>query len=440
MKSYIKDLCAIVSGFDTIDSGADATLPFAPEVVLYPETVKEISQAMRYLSAKNIEVFPFCGSTKLFLGNPVCATVGLSLSRFSGVLSHDVSDMVSTVRCGTQISEFQRTIGQKRQIFPVDPPFLDSGATIGGIVSSNLCGPLSTRYGTCKELVLGVKAVRADGEIISVGGKVVKNVAGYDIAKLLVGSLGTLCVLAEVTFRLYPQEQSSQTLALLFTDAASCSRATRKVLDADVVPTCVEVLDEKLSRRLWPKSNIFRVILIRFDSLEQAAMEQKVRIKADVLDDAAEIVDQIDESRSVEIWKAVREFPFDQKVDLIARIALPIRNSIEVMESIGHTPELSGVELNCVLRPARGVILAEIKGDRSSVLRVARYLENLVTSLSGSIMFSAFSARFLREVKPWWNFGNSFEIMKNIKNRFDPHNILCPGKMFKSGGVKREGS
>ncbi len=437
MKGYIKDLCAVVSRFDVAGSGAETELPFAPEVILYPETMDEISRVMKYLSADKIGVFPFCGGTKLFLGNPVRAEVGLSLNRFSGVLSHDVSDMVSTVRCGTKISEFQRTVGLSGQILPVDPPFLDSGATVGGLVSSNLCGPLSTRYGTCRELVLGVKAIRADGEIINVGGKVVKNVAGYDIAKLLVGSLGTLCVLAEVTFRLYPKERSSQTLALLFTDAASCSRAVRKVLDADTVPTCFEVLDESLSRRLWPESNMFRIVLLRFDGIERAAAEQMDRIKDAVSNDAAEIVERMDVDRGAAIWKAVGEFPFDRNVDIVSRIALPVRNSIGVMETIGDAPELSGVELNCVLRPARGALLAGVSGDSSSVLLAARYLQNLVVSLSGGIMFSVFSSGFSSEVKPWGNSGDSLGLMKNIKSRFDPYNLLCPGKMFDSGGAER---
>ena len=250
--SYVTELSKMVSSFHVPGSGdAVPSVPefgFSPQIVLYPETVEEISRILSFASRSGIRIFPFAGGTKLFLGNPVDEIgAALSLRRLCRVLFHEPSDMVSTVQCGMEVREFQKAIGCENQIFPVDPPLLNTGATVGGLVSSNLCGPMSTRYGTCRELILGVKAVRADGEIINVGGKVVKNVAGYDIPKLMVGSLGTLCVLAEATFRLYPRQYFSRTLVLGFDNHVSCSQAARAILAADIVPTCFEILDENLS-------------------------------------------------------------------------------------------------------------------------------------------------------------------------------------------------
>ncbi|MYE60652.1 MAG: FAD-binding oxidoreductase, partial [Candidatus Dadabacteria bacterium] len=199
--SHVTELSKMVSASHVPvsgDTGLDVPeFGFSPEVILYPETVEEISRVLGFASQKGIRVFPFAGGTKLFLGNPVGAVgAALSLKRLGRLLFHEPSDMVSTVECGMEVREFQNAVGRENQLFPVDPPGLDSGATVGGLLSTNLCGPMSTRYGTCRELVLGVRAVRADGEIINLGGKVVKNVAGYDIPKLMAGSLGTLCVLA----------------------------------------------------------------------------------------------------------------------------------------------------------------------------------------------------------------------------------------------------
>ena len=250
--SQLKELCRMVSDFRVPASGdTDLGVPqfgFSSEVILYPETVEEISRVLGFASRRGIRVFPFGGGTKLFLGNPVSAVgAALSLRRLDRVLFHGPSDMVSTVQCGMEVSKFQNAVGGENQLFPVDPPGLCSGATVGGLVSTNLCGPMSTRYGTCRELILGVRAVRADGEIINLGGKVVKNVAGYDIPKLMAGSLGTLCVLAEATFRLYPRQPFSSTVVVGFDSHASCSRAAGAIFAADVVPTCFEVLDERLS-------------------------------------------------------------------------------------------------------------------------------------------------------------------------------------------------
>lgn len=433
--SHIAELSKIVSGFHVPGSGeADYSIPefgFSPEIILYPETVEEISRILSFASRSGIRIFPFAGGTKLFLGNPV-GEIGaaLSLSRLCRVLFHEPSDMVSTVQCGMEVREFQKAIGCENQIFPVDPPLLNAGATVGGLVSSNLCGPMSARYGTCRELILGVKAVRADGEIINVGGKVVKNVAGYDIPKLMVGSLGTLCVLAEATFRLYPRQLFSRTLVLGFDNHVSCSRAARAILAADVVPTCFEILDEKLSSEFGTTvQGAKRTILLRFDSFEEAVVEQIKQVREITSGETVTFVEMDDEC-SKDLWTAAREFPFSPEVSFSSKLALPITGSIEVLSDIESNPALSGVTVHCLSRPARGVTLVSVRGESEDAVGAARFLENLADSLGGRIMFSGIRRELVGKVKAWGDFGESLLLMKNIKQRFDPGDILLGEKIF----------
>ncbi len=432
--SYVKELSKIVSDFH-IPSAEDspdgaASFEFAPEVILYPKTVSEISEVFRLAFRNGLRIFPFSGGTKLFLGNSVGKVeAALSLRHLDRILSHEIPDMVSTVECGTKLVEFQSAVERENQLFPVDPPCRSLGATVGGFVSSNFCGPMSTGYGTCRELILGAKAVRADGEIINVGGKVVKNVAGYDIAKLLVGSLGTLCVIVEATFRLYPRQPFSKSLVLGFKDYASCSEAVRAILDTDVVPTCFEVLDEKLSSEFGAAQGMKRSILLRFDNFEEAVIWQTARVKEIVSATASEFF-ELEHPRASSIWELVREFPFSSKGSFFSKLVLPITGSIEMLENIESGSPLAGVELRCLSRPARGIILVSVNGEPDSALESARFLENLARSLKGGIMFSGICPELREEIKAWGDFGNSLGLMKNVKRRFDPKDVLLGEKIF----------
>ena len=424
----------MVSGFHVPGSGdADPGVPefgFSPEVILYPETVEQVSRVLGFASRKGIRVFPFAGGTKLFLGNPVSAVgAALSLRRLRRVLFHEPSDMVSTVECGMEVREFQDAVGREGQLFPVDPPGLGSGATVGGLVSTNLCGPMSTRYGTCRELILGVRAVRADGEIISLGGKVVKNVAGYDIPKLMAGSLGTLCVLAEATFRLYPRQPFSRTLVLGFDDHVSCSRAARAISAADVVPTCFEILDGKLSSEFAAAPGAERSVLLRFDSFEEAVVEQVRQVREITSGESASFVEMGD-GDSRELWDSAREFPFSSGAGFSSKLALPVTASVGILSELESAPELSGVTVRCLSRPARGVALVSVDGGGEEAVGAARFLEDLADSLGGRIMFPGVSGELRERIKAWGNFGDALFLMKNVKRRFDPGNILPGEKIF----------
>ncbi|MCY3986878.1 MAG: FAD-binding oxidoreductase [Candidatus Dadabacteria bacterium] len=435
--SYIKELCRMVSGFHVPGSGdTDLGVPelrFSPKIILYPETVEEVSSVMGFASQSGIRVFPFAGASKLFLGNPVIApVVALSLGRLRRMLFHEPSDMVSTVECGMEVREFQKAVGRENQLFPVDPPCLASGATVGGLVSTNLCGPMSTRYGTCRELILGAKAVRADGEVINLGGKVVKNVAGYDIPKLMTGSLGTLCVLVEATFRLYPHQPCSTTLLLGFHNHVSCSRAARAVLAADIVPTCFEILDERLSSEFEVASGAKRSILLRFDSFEEAVAEQIKQVR-DITSEQTSSFVEMNEERSCKLWDSAREFPFSRKAAFSSKLALPITASIEFLSDIESNSALSGFEVRCLVRPARGVALVSVVAPDEEAVAASVFLQDLVDSLRGRIMFSGIRPELVGRVKAWGDFGESLALMKGIKKRFDPADILHGEKIFPVG-------
>ncbi len=179
--------------------------------VLSPENTDEVASILRSANAESLAVEPTGGRTKLTWGSRVTPRVQLSTTRLTGIREHIWQDMTTTVAAGTPWSTMQRELARHNQRVALDPVFPDR-ATVGGVIATNDSGVLRRRYGSLRDLVLGMTIVLADGTIARSGGKVVKNVAGYDLPKLLTGSFGTLGVITEVTFRLHPLPASTLNL------------------------------------------------------------------------------------------------------------------------------------------------------------------------------------------------------------------------------------
>src|SRR5579859_8065842 len=183
---------------------ADEVAGVAPRAVAEPETEEEVAAVLRFASSEGLVVIPRGGGTQLDYGAPPSrADIILSMARISGVIEHAPHDLTLTVRAGTPLVDLQRALGEARQWLALDSP-LAPGATIGGIIATNATGPRRLRYGGVRDQIIGVRVALADGTIARGGGKVVKNVAGYDLPKLYTGALGTLGVILSASFRLYP--------------------------------------------------------------------------------------------------------------------------------------------------------------------------------------------------------------------------------------------
>jgi len=175
-----------------------------PRAVVLPGSVEEVSGILAVASAEGLKVVPWGGGTKMaFGGLPEHVDLVLGLSRLSGAVDHEPGDMTASFRAGTLLKEAQAVLGRHGQFIALDPPDADR-ATLGGILATNSSGPRRLRYGASRDLVIAIRVVHADGKVTKAGAKVVKNVTGYDLGKLYIGSLGTLGIIVEASFRLYP--------------------------------------------------------------------------------------------------------------------------------------------------------------------------------------------------------------------------------------------
>jgi FAD/FMN-containing dehydrogenase len=191
----------------------------ADTITATPANTKEISEILRYANENHLTVTPVGGNTKQTWGNPTKANIHLELTRLHRVLEHPWQDLTCTVQAGCTWQHLQETLAQHGQFVALDPLFPHQ-ATVGGILATNDSGALRHKYGSLRDLVIGMTLVLPDGTIARSGGRVVKNVAGYDLCKLLTGSLGTLAIITEATFRLHPLPQHAQTFTVSAPQAA----------------------------------------------------------------------------------------------------------------------------------------------------------------------------------------------------------------------------
>ena len=251
----------------------DAIGGVLPSTVVAPADEAEVAAVLAAASAHHMAVVTRGGGTKLDWGAPPTrCDVILSTSRIEGIVDHEPADLVCVARAGTPLAVLQKQLASTqgfRQRLMLDPPHGD-GATLGGVVATAASGSLRTRFGTPRDLVIGASFVLADGTVGRSGGKVVKNVAGFDVAKLLVGSLGTLAVITEIAFRLHPLPSASRTVVLESRSVDDLCAFARAVGRMQVTPNVVDLH--------WPEG----VAVVRFDSSERGADVQARRVTAEI--------------------------------------------------------------------------------------------------------------------------------------------------------------
>ncbi|KQT93859.1 glycolate oxidase [Marmoricola sp. Leaf446] len=211
-----------------------------PGLVARPADTDQVAEVLRAAAAHGLSVVPRGGGTKLSWGvAPRSADVLLDVGALDQVLDHAAGDLIVAAQAGCRLADLQDRVAQGGQRLALDETV--PGTTVGGMLAANTSGPRRTAVGSARDLLIGITMVRADGVVAKAGGRVVKNVAGYDLGKLLIGSAGTLGVITDATFRLHPVPAASRWVSVPVADPAEALRVTQAVLHAQVVPAAVEV-------------------------------------------------------------------------------------------------------------------------------------------------------------------------------------------------------
>src|SRR3954452_9793917 len=218
----------------------DAVDGITPSFVAGPGSIEETSELMKLANEEGLTAAPRGGGTKMSLGNlPRDLDLIVSTVRMNEIIEHVPGDQVVRVQAGLNLQDLQEQLAKANQLLGIDSP--EKGSTIGGIVAANSSGPRRYRYGTVSDRIIGITVVLPDGTVAKAGGKVVKNVAGDDLSKLLTGALGTLGIIATCNFRLHPRPEASRTVAVELNNALSAGKAAQAAMHAQIVASAVEL-------------------------------------------------------------------------------------------------------------------------------------------------------------------------------------------------------
>ncbi len=216
-----------------------------PKVVVTPATIDEVSRVVAYASQEHRAIVPRGNGSKMKMGGiPRKMDIVLSTRRLNRITDRDCENLTLSAESGLTLGEVQQGLAKvgKGYFLPLDPPFTDQ-ATLGGIVATNSSGPKRLLYGSARDMMIGAKAVFPNGDIVVSGGKTVKNVSGYDMCKLLIGSYGTLGILCEMTFKLLPLPEKEATLGLSFAALEDADDFVRELRGGQLIPSSIEILN-----------------------------------------------------------------------------------------------------------------------------------------------------------------------------------------------------
>jgi len=388
-----------------------------PEVMVYPNSPEELGAVLQRASEQNWRVLTCGNGSKIDWGGLVHPVdIIVSTARLNQAIEHAVDDLTLTVAAGVKFVQIEEMLAGHNQFLALDPAYPED-ATIGGIVATADTGSWRQRYGGVRDRLLGISFVRSDGKIVKAGGRVVKNVAGYDLMKLLTGSYGTLGVISQVTLRLYPLPEASGTVVLTGSSEA-IDKATRTLLNSALTPTAADLTCDSEGIKL----------IARFQSMAESVKQQSERLLevGQALGLEGSLYSDTDEAN---LWKGLRKqiWASPETTPIICKIGVRPTAAVEALTFCQKMPATS---MAGVIHARTGLGLLRSDAMRSTqLLEMRSHLE----SKGGFLTVLSAPVELKQKIDVWGYKGNAIEIMRGIKQQFDPKNILSPHRFV--GGM-----
>ena len=354
-----------------------------------------------------------CGAGTKF--TPPSSDIVIKTTRLAMGIDHVAGDLVATVPAGASLDAVNDVLRRERQWLPLDPP-RSHRATIGGIIATNDSGPRRLRYGAPRDLIIGIEIALVDGRTAKAGGKVVKNVAGYDLSKLMCGSLGTLAVVTSATFKLSPLSPFSQTVVATLSDLRTLGDLALAIANAPVGPSAIEL--QSPPHRL----------LIRFETTEAAAAAQ-TKIASEIGKQHGATIGVVSGQAEVDAWRAheSRIFSGPGTPGTVVKIAVLPTDVAELLSMMQRLTSAVGVECALSGRAALGIVLLRLGGDPAAHGAIVAEIRKETATRRGSTVVLSASADVKRAAGRFGSLGDTEPIMRAVKARFDPQNILNAG-------------
>jgi glycolate oxidase FAD binding subunit len=363
-----------------------------------PQTTEEVAVVARYANERKLAIEVLGAGTKQTWGNQVRADILLDTTKLAGVTAHSWQDLTATVAAGTPWAAMQRSLAKHNQQVALDPLWPET-ATVGGIIATNDSGALRLKYGSLRDLIIGMTIVLADGTIAKSGGKVVKNVAGYDLHKLMTGAFGTLGVITEVTFRLHPMPSQTRVWTVTSADAEPLGKLLMLVLDSKLSTQAMQLRAGAAGYAL---------------DVELATLPESMTIQLAVLDQFGQRLGLASVASPLNVFKAREQLFAAEGGVIIKATMLP---SV-IAKLCAEVVQLGGT----AVAQAAGILFARFDGDE-----VLSGLERTVKAAGDG------SITVLRALQPSvasWGTEKASPLSVEIKRQFDPNRILNPGRFL----------
>lgn len=395
------------------------------DFIVYPNTQEELAAVIAWAGQNGYAVLPCGGGSKLDWGglvkldSPNVRLMAVSISRLNRLVDHAVGDLTVTVEAGIKFADLQQVLATAGQFLPIDPAYPQQ-ATLGGIIATADTGSLRHRYRGVRDMLLGMTFVRSDGQIAKSGGRVVKNVAGYDLMKLFTGAYGTLGVISQVTFRVYPLPESSGTVVLTG-ETHALTQATQILLSSALTPTTVDLLSPNLVAKLGLGKGTG--LIVRFQSIAESVKQQSARLQSvgEKLSLQATICRENDENQ---LWQTLPKTIWNspQNSAIICKIGIRPSELVKLMDEFPIQ--------DAVIHAGCG--LGILRFDQTVTAEMIGQIRRGCEAKGGFLTVLVAPAALKQELDVWGYTGSAIDIMRGIKQQFDSQNILSPNR-FLSG-------
>ena len=411
-----------------------------PGHLCIPGSVDELSAAVRAASGAGASVVPRGGGTRMTLGfPPSSADLVVQTERLNEIVEYEPADLTVTVQAGMKMADLQARLRAEGQMLALDPAAADR-ATIGGLIAANASGPLRLLYGTARDLVIGTRVVNADGVISKAGGRVVKNVAGYDLNKLYVGSLGTVGVIVELSFKLHPLPQAQGMLLAAFASATDAAEAIGKLMRSPLGPAAVELLDAGAASALpgSPPVDENGVLLVVAATGFEKAVQRQLNDVGDLCVSASERATVREGDVLDGLWTALRELPDPSPPGIaLLKLAVPPARSAVATTTARDAARDAGFTPSTQAHAGSGVVYLKLQPDAwnpdaiASLTTLVARLRAFVRGEGGSLVLEACPVAAKHGdsgIDPWGDVGSGFPVMRALKENLDRKRTLNPGR------------
>jgi glycolate oxidase FAD binding subunit len=393
-----------------------------PSNVMLPDDAEDAARALRLCDLTPAAVVVWGGGTQMRLGAPPRKyEIALSTERMTRLLEYEPADLTCRVGAGIRLSDLQSALRAQGQRLPLDPPHPER-ATAGGMVAANSNGLTRARYGTVRDWVIGIAVAYPSGKVARAGGKVVKNVAGYDLMKLHIGALGTLGVIAEVNFKVQTQPEAQATLLTHFDAPAPALEAGIKLARQYLAPAAAIVLDRVALRECGVTAKGAWTLALKFDGYAREVDAAVTQAEGIVREAGGRVEDEEQEPLPA-FWDAARDWSAPEDESALLRAIVPLMSSPLLLTAIPP-------EARVIAQPAAGVV--DVRLPAPSAAAALPRLRS-AAGAEGQVVVAAAPAAVKQALDVWGPPPPGFPIMRALKESLDPNGILNPGRFV--GGI-----